>query len=1225
MKLVLFTASQAVVRDLSEVYSELSDQQKQELDLSVFPMEQRVTDHVSMIISKAIQQADFIIHDPHGMSVGAIQQLLAVCSSLQAHQVAVGGNVEQIRSLISLGTLKAADLQRGAMQLTDKKQRDYEALQRIRNYWQGSKKENIRNLLYFVMQEYGDGNNVWPVPAEPALLHGVNLYDVANSKGYDDELAYWKANGGDASKPTIAMLFMESSYPMDTHHIVIDIATRLKQHANVLQIAFSSITGVDVNRLRKLLIHGGASGGKVNLIVNFIPFRLGAGPVGGDSSAVIRLLEELQAPLLHPFFLTRKDRTDWENALEGLSPSEFMVQMMLPELDGSIDMLPIAALGMGGVDDNLGVSWKELQLIEDRAGRLTSRIVRWLTLQTKKTQEKKLAIIGYNYPPGEGNLFGGSFLDTFQSISRILTALKKQGYDVEEMTAEELRDTMLGGGLINSAMWSSDLTSSAMLRFPSQLYHGTVNTERAAKMLKQWGKAPGEIMSWDDDFLIPGFINGNIFIGLQPSRGIHEDQEKSYHDKSLLPPHQYLAFYEYLREQFQADAFLHVGTHGTLEFMEGKEAGMSGDCLPDELIADIPHFYYYYLGNPSEAMIAKRRSHAVLVSYQSPPFVDGELYGEFLRLDELLHSHRQAERLSPNQCPDIAEQIRQCAAELHLDGQDLDRVEGELYRMRRSLIPKGLHVLGEGYSTQGAADHLKFVLRHDRQEARSLAHLAAEGHGWNYDALLKMGRIEKLIQLDTEVAEYIAEFIHSGQIPPPPAGLKCKEDWVHTWEFGRQVYEASLQNFELEQLIRGLDGKYIPVKLAGDVVRHPDILPSGYNLVQFDPRSVPSDTAVRRGADLADNTIDLYYKQYGQYPVTTAVVMWGLETSRTQGETFGQILSYLGIRISGRNRFNQPEYKIIPLHELGRPRLNVVVNICGFFRDMFPNLVETLNYLFSLVAGMDEAEEDNRFKKHTQNLYQHLQEKGFDKEDAWDLACARVFGPPEGEYGTRVNKLIETKSWSEESELGKSFSESLKYVYSGKYRGRNISNLFETNLTAVDIVSQVRSNHEHEVTDLDHYYEYFGGLSKSVELAKGTRPEIFISDTTGEKVMTEEVAKSIQRGLQTRLLNPKWIDGLLEHSYHGTQKIAQRFENMLGLAATTNKVESWMFSSLHETYVADEERSRQLENNNSWSYHHLLETLLECHQRGYWTASEEELEQLQNRFMELEGEMEEID
>ena len=399
-------------------------------------------------------------------------------------------------------------------------------------------------------------------------------------------------------------------------------------------------------------------------------------------------------------------------------------------------------------------------------------------------------------------------------------------------------------------------------------------------------------------------------------------------------------------------------------------------------------------------------------------------------------------------------------------------------------------------------------------------------------------------------------------------------------------------------------------------------MPSGYNLYQFDQRFVPTLTAYQRGVRTAENTINTYYKEYGTYPNSTAVILWGLETSRTHGETIGQIMGYLGARLAKGNSAWNPKYELIPIEELGRPRIDVTINICGFFRDLFPNLIDNLDDLLHLVNDADETDEKNYMKANSARLYSYLIDKGYDEEDAASLSVTRVFGPQEGEYGTGITSIIETKAWEKEEQIGSQFLSSLHYAYSRKMHGSDTSDLYEQNLKSIEIVSQVRDNNEYEITDLDHYYEFFGGLAKSVEMVKGRKAVMLITDTTGAAPITESAEKAVAKGIRTRVLNPKWIDGMLAHKYHGAQKIADRFENVMGLAATTGAVEQWVYNDLCEKYAQDEEMRRRMAENNPYAYMDILEQMEEYSRRGYWNASEEQLEAIRNAYLETENTIE---
>ncbi|MBE1442496.1 cobaltochelatase subunit CobN [Paenibacillus sp. OAS669] len=1223
MNIIVLTSNEMIQAHLSEAYRSLNDDQRSLLKLSVMNLDGRQAFVLDSEKERSFEEADLLLFDAHGVRKEVVGRLSRFISSLTAHVVPVGSDSSDIRALTRLGSLRADDLHVPALRsrahsIAEELRQDYLSFVSFNEYWRGGGAANMLGLLCMAGREYGHCD-ILPEPAEPNVLQELCIVDPATRIAYSSASAYWSSRTA-SSRPVVALFFLGNGNPGLVSDCIGPISSKIEEFADVLPIAFPSVMNISVTRLQELLQDAER---RVNLLVNFLPFRLGSGPGGDANGEAKELLTVLGVPMLHPFFLSGMMHEEWEHSARGLNPSQLLVQVMLPELDGSIETYPVAALQRESTDRELGIERTRLALIPERTDKLIGRIRRWLNLQSTSNREKKLALIGYNYPPGEGNVFGGSFLDTFESLSRLLTLLKQNDYDVEEMTAEELHASFVEGGLVNSGVWSGEHAVSSMIRFhDSDFQRKLLSRVWGEGAVARWGEPPGDVMSEEGAFLLPGIINKNVFIGLQPSRGIHEHPEQAVHDRTLLPPHQYTAFYQWIREEWKADALVHIGTHGTLEFQQGKESGMSAHCIPDDFIGELPHLYFYYVGNPSEAMIAKRRSHALLIGYQAPPFMEAELYGEWSDLEALLHEYRAAEQLDPDRCTAILARMLDSAKQLHLNAGEPETIEEELYRMKRSLIPSGLHVLGEGYSSEEASAHMRFVLRHERGSIRSLRGLLADLQGRNTEAGAAGGETELWHELDQQAEAVVQAYIDTRELPESYRGAPA--EWraamQESLEYGYTSYQASKSNNELQSLLRALEGRYIPAKLAGDALRSPEVLPSGYNLVQFDPRAVPSQTAAERGAATAENSIRRYYDEHGEYPNTTAVVLWGLETSRTQGETIGQILHYLGVRIAGGTM--RTSYDIIPLEQLGRPRLNVVVQITGVFRDMFPNLLEDLNRLFQRISELDEPEEENYFKARTCETAASLSQNGYSAEEMADLASARIFGPAEGAYGTSVTRLIETKHWSGEDELGKAYEDSQHYVYSLTQRGRGEPELLRSHLKAVDIVSQIRSSHEHEVTDSDHYYEYFGGLSKAVEMAKGGKADIHITDTTGEHVITEEAERAIARGIQTRLTNPKWIDALLLHSYHGAQQIARRFENVMGLAATTGSVAPWVFEQLNDVYVKDESRSRQMEQNNKWAYHTMVETLLESHQRGYWKPDEETLDKLRRKYIELEGNLE---
>ncbi|RKN84426.1 cobaltochelatase subunit CobN [Paenibacillus ginsengarvi] len=1220
MKITVLTSSETARAHLAEAYGQLGERGCTDLELSIIILEQRQP-IPEPLLKQAIRDADMLLIDAHGARKPAIDTVKRLVSGITAHIVPVGSDSADIRSLLRLGGLTADRLPDG---FESRKEHTFVSGQnehfahfvRITDYWRGGGTANMLALLAFCGREYGRLAGL-PEPADPLLFKELGIIGLADRTVYTSAEAYFGSRTSVGRRPVVAMFFPGNGNPDEVLACIGQIAERIEAYADVLPVAFPSVMNMPFRSLRELLIGGGRA---VNLIVSFLPFRLGSGPVGDGGDEAKKLLEQLGVPVLHPFFLSGSTEVEWTDSVRGLTPSQLLVQVMLPELDGCIETYPVAALRREpGSGDGAEGGLPRLALLAERADRLAGRVRRWLELQAKANRDKKLALIGYNYPPGEAGVFGAAFLDTFESISRIISRLKQEGYDVEEMTAQQLRHSLVEEGVVNSGRWSGESAAERMILYANPEFAGKLGRKRwGAEAVERWGAPPGDLMTADGDFLIPGIVNKNVFIGLQPTRAIHESSGEALHDRSLLPHHQYTAFYEWIREEWNADALVHIGTHGTLEFQRGKEAGLSGDCVPDDMVGDLPHLYLYYVGNPSEAVIAKRRSHAVLIGYQAPPFTDAGLYGDWLELEVLLHEYREAERLDPERCDDVKRRLLDKARALDWSATGPDELEEELYRMKRSLIPGGLHRFGEAYSPDEAAAYMNYVLRHERGHIRSVHALLAERQG-----SLPEEAAAPPQELDREAEAIVRAYARDQTLLEQY--LQESAEWqtalLSVLEYGLSAYRASMASEEMEGLLKALGGSYIPARLAGDVIRSPEVLPAGSNLYQFDPRSVPSATAFKRGAEAAENSIRRYYDTHGRYPDTTAVVLWGLETSRTQGETIGQIMHYLGVKPAGSGAF-RTGYDIVSLEELGRPRLNVVVQITGIFRDMFPSVLDDLNRLFRRVSELEELEEMNAFKSRSAQAAAELSGSGYSDADIRELASARIFGPAEGEYGTTVTRLIETKRWSDENELGSAFADSQQHLYSLNRRGVAEPGLLNSHLKAVDIVSQIRSSHEYEVTDSDHYFEYFGGLSKAVEMAKGSRADIHITDSAGERVKTELAEHVIARGVRTRLMNPKWIDALLAHPYHGAQHIAKRFDNILGLAATTGKVEDWVFDRLHDVYVADELRSRQMELNNKWAYHAMIESLLESEQRGYWRPDEDTLEKLRSKYAETEGHLE---
>lgn len=1016
-----------------------------------------------------------------------------------------------------------------------------------------------------------------PTPEFEEVREGSSIRDPVSGRTWVSKESFYKDNPRDPSKGEAVLLYTRNNYPTRNVKTISLLYDRLGKVANVVPIAVKGMNDASMKQMSELV-------GTTDAIVNTIPFRFSVGPTGGDASSTATVLSDMGAAYVKPFLMSGNTCEEWRSNNNGLDPMQFTIQMFLPELDGAVCIIPVGFSEETERFDEFGITAMEVLPVEERCDRVAGKVKGYLNLKNKPNREKKIAILSYNYPPGEGNLFGGSFLDGAGSLSSMLDTLIDAGYVADRMSSDEILNAFLRNGMLNEGDWIS----------PSEQVIRTKGTRKhPAAVSEKWGKQPGKVMVSKGKYLIPGIVDGNIFIGLQPPRTSTEsDSVSDYHDKHVPPHHQYMAVYEWLQDEFGVDAIVHLGTHGTIEFLPGKEAAMSGECYPDMILGNVPHVYVYYSGNTSEAMIAKRRSHAGIVSYMGVPFVRSGLYGDLVKIEEMIAEYREALKTDTGRADSLMEGITAAAMKMRLP-TDIEELEDEMIRIRDSLIPRGLHRFGVPFDED---DSIGFACNSMEFPHGDIADLSS-----------------KLAPFDLSPDDVIAEYIRSGKMPPE---LEGDDEAAKALEYAERIAGLSRSCDERTGLLTALGGGYVDAKPGGDPMKDPDVLPSGHNLVQFNPDRVPSRTAFERGVAAAGALIGQYRKENGgKYPRSAALVLWGLETSRTQGMSIGQICGFLGIRMRRDSGRFIDRFELIPDKELGRPRVDVVISMCGFFRDMFPGLVDGISELFGMVNRAPDA---NVVKEDTARNRGFLKDK-YKGDDLEDLAQCRLFGPDRAKYGTDgVTDAVGSSNWKEERELGEMFESSLCYAYSGRFKGTEAPGLLAFNHETVDLVSQVRDSADREIIDLDHYYEFLGGLSKAVENAKGKKASVFVVDGSGPKISADSAKRSVERGIRTRLLNPKWINGLLEVKYHGAQEINGRFENVLGLAATIGCVEEGVFRDMFDVYVRDEDMRKRVRENNNWAYMSMLNRLSEADERGYWKATDEEIDVLKKAYEESE-------
>ncbi|MEJ5365092.1 MAG: magnesium chelatase subunit H [Desulfosoma sp.] len=1090
---------------------------------------------------------------------------------------------------------------------------------RMMRYWQEGGAENIALLIAFAAKEYL-GHRHLSVPG-PVVFPDHGLYNfafqVSTSNGYRLEPGAPWTNG----IPSVGLLFYGGMHFSQSLIPTEALAKAFMRKGMAVRPVFAK-TGHNLAAMRHHFMKDGRS--TVGAVVYLQWFQLVTFTADSPQDA-IGILKDMNVPIFAGCPMYGGEVARWEESERGLSPVEILTTVVLPELDGMIEPIPTA--GLKKESDPEGMTFKRVVPLEDRIDRVAERVRRWIVLQHKADAEKRVAFVVYDNPPGEDNLGSAAYLDTFRSLEKLFREMQRRGFSVSGLPEEgTLGEYLLKKRLVNSSRWT-DLKAGGFggVKFNGGAYQEILEKLPPAEEVNAlWGRSPGRIMTDGRDLFVPVLEFGNVLLGVQPVRGFHEDPDKIGHDKTVPPHHQYVAFYRWLEEIWQADCVVHVGTHGTLEFLKGKEVGVSRRCFPEALIGNLPHLYFYHVVNASEATIAKRRSLGVLINYNSPAFTVAGLYDDYEVLERLIEEYLEAQMLHPDRAQRLEKRLFEKARALELSASDVASLQEELFVMKRTLIPCGLHVLGESVGEDERMDFAVFFLRYDRDGCPSLHRLIAQSRGLDYDMLLSgkgdgaggphsLGVLE---EIEGEVRRVVRRAWTEKVFPDDPL-------WRAAVEKALDAVRKLDARLEYENFFRALRGGYVEPGLGGDPLRNPEALPTGRNSFQFDPRLVPSEEAMRRGLSIAEKTLEHFRAEQGAYPRSVAVILWGFETTKTRGETVAQVLGYLGVRIAPDGNPYHKKLEPIPLEELGRPRVDCLVQICGFFRDMYPNVLDLLHRAFQLVSQLDEPPEHNFVRDHTDRIRQSLEDVTADEEEREHLAVGRIFGPRAGEYGTRVTTLIESGAWKDEQEIASLFMTSMQHLYGGALHGRKVPELYKESVRRVELVSQIRDSHEYEIMDLDHYYEFFGGLCRSVEMVRGVPPVMLISDTTKEVVRTENVKAALERGVRTRLLNPKWIEGLLAHHFHGAQKIADRVENLIGFAATTHAVGEWIWSRLVDRYARDDELFRRMAENNRFAMEQILARLLEAKERGYWSPTDEEEALIRDRYLELEGIIEE--
>ncbi|OBQ11986.1 MAG: magnesium chelatase [Anabaena sp. LE011-02] len=996
----------------------------------------------------------------------------------------------------------------------------------------------------------------------------------------------------------------------------------------------------------------------IDAVVSLTGFALVGGPARQDHPKAIEALKRLNRPYMVALPLVFQTTEEWLDSDLGLHPIQVALQIAIPELDGAIE--PIILSGKDGA------TGKAIAL-QDRVEIVAQRALKWANLRRKPKLDKKVAITVFSFPPDKGNVGTAAYLDVFGSIFEVLQGLRNNGYDVQDIpaNAQELLEQVIHDA---QAQYNSpELNIAYKMSVPE--YEAL--TPYSQRLEENWGPPPGNLNSDGQNLLIYGKQFGNVFIGVQPTFGYEGDPMRLLFSRSASPHHGFAAYYTYLERIWGADAVLHFGTHGSLEFMPGKQMGMSGDCYPDQLIGSIPNLYYYAANNPSEATIAKRRSYAETISYLTPPAENAGLYKGLKELSELIASYQTLK--DTGRGVSIVNSIMDKCRIVNLDkdielpetdskdmsSEERDNIVGSVYRrlmeIESRLLPCGLHVIGKPPSAEEAIATLVNIASLDRQEeeiqglpgiiARSLGRTIEDIYRNNDAGILADVQLLQDITLATRAAvtALVQEQIDAEGRVIAVSKLNFlymgrKEPWLESlhqsgytkvdtsalkplFEYLEFCLKQVCADNELGGLLQGLAGEYILPGPGGDPIRNPDVLPTGKNIHALDPQSIPTSAAVQSAKIVVDRLLERNRSENeGNWPETIACVLWGTDNIKTYGESLAQIMWMIGVRPvpDALGRVNKLE--LIPLSELGRPRIDVVINCSGVFRDLFINQMNLLDQGVKMAAEADEPLEMNFVRKHA---LKQAEDMGINLRQA----ATRVFSNASGSYSSNINLAVENSTWDSEAELQEMYLKRKSFSFNSDNPGvmDESREIFETTLKTADATFQNLDSSEISLTDVSHYFDSDPTKLVASLRADGKKPASYIADTTTANAQVRSLSETVRLDARTKLLNPKWYEGMLSHGYEGVRELSKRLVNTTGWSATAGAVDNWVYEDTNETFIKDEEMQKRLMNLNPHSFRKIVSTLLEMNGRGYWETSEENLDRLRELYQEVENRIEGIE
>lgn len=1124
----------------------------------------------------------------------------------------------------------------------------------IRNYLGYAGEVNFYNLWLYLKNLVNQGEDAVPAPKQ---LLWTGIFHPQAQEAYTS-LAEYQKEHIKPGKPTIGLFFYRDEWIWGDLVYQTAIIEALEAKGMNVIAAFSNGMPVPEKGMPSLIevfdaYFCEAGLPVVDVVINAMKFCWTSSP-----SMTLDYLEQFNIPVLQAYGVIAPYE-EWKGSIEGLNAMEVSISVTMPEFDGIIHSVPVSNKK---VYEDGTIRYLP---IPERIERLVNKASKWAKLHYLENKEKKIAIIFHNYPPRNSNIGSAVGLDTIESIRRLLELMQARGYKVDfipSTTKEFIRMLTENATNDKSMLNERQIREANKLdkRDYQRLFDGFDKSMREL-LTKDWGKAPGEVMEFDGKLLIPGTMDGNVFITVQPARGFGEDPEKLYHDPFTAATHHYLGFYHWIRDVWKADAVAHIGTHGNLEWLPGKNAGLDSACYPDAALGDLVNIYPYHMTIIGEGIQAKRRGAACIIEHLPAPQSRAGVYDELEELEKLLDEYAHFKLVQPENLASLEELIKEKVVEANLQDEvvfdeaapfveyvgNLHNYISDLKNMECHI---GLHILGQPPENELLTEELLLLTRLENDNCPSLNQAVAHAYGFDYYELLENSSLiyeplgityGMLIDKIAEQCREVVLVLQNSEFSKESIKEALELDWIKSGSIElKQLIEKvcsyicqvmypnlQLTTREMVNFLRGFDGEYIKACQGGSPTSGgADLLPTGGNFFGVDVRTLPTPAAWEIGKILGDQVIERFILEEGHYPESVGMVFWSGSNMRSHGQCIAEYLYLMGLKpVYQSGSMKVKGLEVIPLTELKRPRIDVTARIGGLFRDTMPCVTELLDKAATMAASLDEDLDLNYVRKHVVEDSKELEEQGIASEEAWRQASFRVFGDQLGTYGAGISHLLEEKNWETLDDLARVYIRWGGHAYGAGAQGTYMPQMFRKRLGSLDITIKNEDNHDTNMFSSDDYNAYHGGMIACVRAIKGRAPRSYCGDSTDRsKVVMHSVQEEAKRIFRSESINPKFIEGMMKHGYKGAADMANMIAHSYQWDATSAVMEDWMYEKYAEKYVFDAKVQEWMKDVNPWALQRELEILLEAEQRGLWQAKAETKQQLQELYLSMEGELEEM-